>query len=226
MVGRTTLLLAFCAGYCDTVTYVGGHGTFSAHVTGNFILFAYALVQHSDALSWLKLLTFPVFVIAVALGGKMAGRSQDGRILLLAEAFMLLLTALADYFLAGGEVYDQVGIFGVIMIAVFAMGLQNAFGKVYAKATYGPTTMMTGNVTQAALDLGKWMGSGFADKATKAGLLRTLTGIGGFACGCLLGAVLAHRAGLLALGLPAILLLISLRRKASPADQPGKGSSV
>ena len=214
IVGRTTVLLAFCAGFSDTVTYVGGHGTFSAHVTGNFILFAYGLVHHGDALSWLKLLTFPVFVIAVAVGGRMAAKSQDGRNLLLAEAFLLLLTGLADYLLAGGEVYDQVGIFGVIMIAVFAMGLQNAFGKVFAKSTYGPTTMMTGNVTQAALDLEKWLGSGFADKTTKAGLGRTLTGIGGFACGCLLGAVLAGRVGLMALGLPAILLLISLGRKA------------
>ena len=219
-VGQTTLLLAFCAGFSDTATYVGGHGTFSAHVTGNFILFAYDLVYHGDALSWLKLITFPVFVIAVALGGKMAARRADGRSLLLAEAFLLLLTGLADYLLAGGEVYDRIAIYGVIMIAVFAMGLQNAFGKLFAKATYGPTTMMTGNVTQAALDLGKWVGSGFADKATKAGLGKMLTGIGGFACGCLLGAVLARRAGLVALGLPAVLLLISLGRKApAPVGQ-------
>src|ERR1700744_2930638 len=102
-IARTTLLLAFCGGFCDTATYVGGHGTFSAHVTGNFILFAYDLVYHGDALSWLKLLTFPVFVIAVAVGGKMAKKSADGRTLLLAEAILMLLTGLADYFLAGGE---------------------------------------------------------------------------------------------------------------------------
>jgi len=226
-IAQTTLLLAFCAGFSDTATYVGGHGTFSAHVTGNFILFAYGLVHHGDATSWLKLLTFPVFVLAVAFGGRMGVKSPDGRSLLLAEAFLLLLTAVADYFLAGGEVYDQLGIFGVIMIAVFAMGLQNAFGKLFVKATYGPTTMMTGNVTQAALDLGKWAGSGFADKAIKAGLMKTLTTIGGFACGCLLGAILARRSGLMAIGFPAILLLISLGRRApAPVGQSGRDSLV
>ena len=208
-IGRTTLLLTFCAGFCDTTTYVAGHGTFSAHVTGNFILFAYDLLYHGNAASWLKLITFPVFVVAVALGGRIAAKQANGRRLLLTEAFLLLAAAVADYFLAGGEVYDRVGVFGVVMITVFAMGSQNASGKLFAKATYGPTTMMTGNVTQAALDLGKWIGSGFADKATKAGLMKTLTGIGGFACGCLLGAVLARHAGLAALGLPAVLLLIS-----------------
>jgi uncharacterized membrane protein YoaK (UPF0700 family) len=215
-IGPTTLLLAFCGGFCDTVTYVAGHGTFSAHVTGNFILFAYELVHHDDASSWLKLLTFPAFIVAVALGGRMAAKSPGGRILLLAEAWLLLLAGVADYLLAGSQVYDQIGIFGVIMLAVFAMGFQNAFGKLFAKATHGPTTMMTGNVTQAALDLGKWMRSGFADKPAKSSLVRALTAIGGFACGCLLGAVLARRTGLVALGLPAIPLLISLGRKTPP----------
>jgi uncharacterized membrane protein YoaK (UPF0700 family) len=226
---RTTLVLAFCAGFADTTTYVGGHGTFSAHVTGNFILFAYELVHHGDTLSWLKLLTFPVFVIAVATGGRMAARSAagkmpassaDGHTLLLAEALLLLATGLTHLGLTGNETYDRIGVFGPIMLTVFAMGLQNAFGKLFARVTYGPTTMMTGNVTQAALDLGKWLASRFTDKPARSALTTSGITIGGFAAGCLAGAILAAETGLTALILPAAVLLIELSmRVPAPAGQ-------
>jgi len=39
-INRFTLLLALVAGYSDTATFMGANGTFSAHVTGNFIVFA------------------------------------------------------------------------------------------------------------------------------------------------------------------------------------------
>jgi uncharacterized membrane protein YoaK (UPF0700 family) len=40
-------------------------GVFSAYVTGNFIVLAHDVVIHNDKESWLKLLTFPVFIVAV-----------------------------------------------------------------------------------------------------------------------------------------------------------------
>lgn len=226
---RTTLVLAFCAGFADAATYVGGHGTFSAHVTGNFILFAYEFVHRGDTLSWIKLLTFPVFVIAVTTGGrmaassaaeKMAARSATGQSLLLAEALLLLGAGLSNLTLSGNETYEKVGVFGPIMLTVFAMGLQNAFGKVFSRSTYGPTTMMTGNVTQAALDLGKWLASRFTDKPARAGLITGGITIGGFAAGCLAGAILAAETGLTALILPAAVLLIEgSMRVPAPAGQ-------
>ena len=42
-----TLLLTMIAGYCDTVTFVAADSIFSAHVTGNFIVFAYQIVKGS-----------------------------------------------------------------------------------------------------------------------------------------------------------------------------------
>ena len=44
-------------------------------------------------------------------------------------------------------------IYLVVLITVFGMGLQSAFGKLFATETYGSTTMITGNVTQAAIEL-------------------------------------------------------------------------
>ena len=60
-----TILLAITAGYCDTVTFVSVNELFSAHVTGNFIVFAYDIIKHADTEAWLKLLSFPVFILAV-----------------------------------------------------------------------------------------------------------------------------------------------------------------
>jgi uncharacterized membrane protein YoaK (UPF0700 family) len=69
-----TFLLAAVAGYCDTATFVTANGTFSAHVTGNFIVFAAQAILDSDPNAWVKLVTFPVFVIAVIFGGWLAGK--------------------------------------------------------------------------------------------------------------------------------------------------------
>jgi uncharacterized membrane protein YoaK (UPF0700 family) len=88
------------------------------------------------------------------------------------------------------------------------MGLQNAFGKLYAKETHGPTTMMTGNVTQASLDLGIVLRKGISAETASA-LKKQLFLIGGFLLGCLLGALLSSKFGLDSVILPGIAILIS-----------------
>lgn len=61
----TSIILSFVAGYADTSTFVGADGLFSAHVTGNFVIFAYDIVTNQIAGSWIKLIAFPVFILAV-----------------------------------------------------------------------------------------------------------------------------------------------------------------
>ena len=148
-----TLLLSAVAGYCDTVTFLSAGSVFSAHVTGNFIVFAYQVIKGSDTQAWIKLLTFPVFVISVIVGGRIGLEAGRRYRLLLLEGFLLLVAGVSAVLF---RLYDPAAwsSYLVVMIVVFAMGLQNAFGKLYGKETYGPTTMMTGNVTQASLDLG------------------------------------------------------------------------
>jgi uncharacterized membrane protein YoaK (UPF0700 family) len=63
-----SLILSAVAGYCDTATFIAGNGTFSAHVTGNFIIFAAEAVLNANPNAWVKLITFPVFIIAVLIG--------------------------------------------------------------------------------------------------------------------------------------------------------------
>jgi uncharacterized membrane protein YoaK (UPF0700 family) len=206
-VERVTFLLSAVAGYCDTTTFVAGNGTFSAHVTGNFILFA-AQVVGADASAWVKLMTFPVFMLSVMIGGWLTSRAPGRYGLLLTEGIILIMAcvvALAFQSYIGSEQHWPAS--GVVMLVVVAMGLQNAFGKVFSKETTGPTTMMTGNVTQLSLDIGTLLRNKFKGPETAQSLQKLLVNIGGFLGGCLLGGVMAKVIGLAAVGIPGLGLL-------------------
>lgn len=203
-----TLLLTIIAGYCDTVTFVAADSIFSAHVTGNFIVFAYQIVKGIDLNAWVKLLTFPVFIIAVIAGGRISLRVTNRYTLLFWEGLILLLSGISVYAFNYFGIISEWTMYVVAMTTVFAMGLQNAFGKLYAKETHGPTTMMTGNVTQASLDLGSLLKSGFKDADVLLSFKKQLITIFGFLIGCFLGAVAGKFFGLGTLILPGIAMII------------------
>lgn len=203
-----TLLLTIIAGYCDTVTFVAADTIFSAHVTGNFIVFAYQILKGSDIHAWVKLLTFPVFIIAVIAGGRIALRVTNHYTILFWEGLLLVLSGLAAYIFNYFGIISEWTMYAIAMTAVFAMGLQNAFGKLYAKETHGPTTMMTGNVTQASLDLGNLLKNGFKDIEVILSFRKQLVTIFGFLIGCFLGAVAGKSFGLGTLIFPGIAMIV------------------
>ena len=203
-----TLLLTIIAGYCDTVTFVAADTIFSAHVTGNFIVFAYQIVKGSDIHAWVKLLTFPVFIIAVIAGGRIALRVTNHYTILFWEGFLLVLSGLAAYLFNYFGIISEWTMYAIAMTTVFAMGLQNAFGKLYAKETHGPTTMMTGNVTQASLDLGNLLKNGFKDIEVMLSFRKQLVTIFGFLIGCFLGAVAGNSFGLGTLIFPGTAMIV------------------
>ncbi|MCC8407855.1 DUF1275 domain-containing protein [Mucilaginibacter sp. UR6-1] len=206
-VWAVTLILSVVAGYCDTVTFVSAGSIFSAHVTGNFIVFAYQTIKGSDVQAWIKLVTFPVFIISVILGGVIAKRAFNHYKILLLEGLLLLLSGIISEAAVRtpGLIWET---YLVVMMVVFAMGLQNAFGKLYAKETFGPTTMMTGNVTQASLDLGGAIFSKFKDAVTIQSLKKQSITIGGFLIGCFAGALMAKSFGLTVLILPGVGIIV------------------
>lgn len=203
-----TLLLTIIAGFCDTVTFVAADSIFSAHVTGNFIVFAYQIVKGSDLHAWVKLLTFPVFIIAVITGGRIGLKSTSHYTILFWEGLLLFLTGLAVYILGFLDAFTGSALYIVAMTTVFAMGLQNSFGKLYSKETHGPTTMMTGNVTQASLDLGNLFKNGIKDSETLLSFKKQLVTILGFLIGCFLGAISGKYLGLGTLIFPGIAMII------------------
>jgi uncharacterized membrane protein YoaK (UPF0700 family) len=209
-----SLLLSFVAGFCDTVTFVSAEELFSAHVTGNFVVFAYDVIKHTDTHAWTKLLTFPLFILSVITGGVIAGKSTHKFTLLQIEGALLILSGiLAIVFGAAGMLAFKWAVYLIAFIIVFAMGLQNAFGKLFAKETYGPTTVMTGNVTQAALAIESLLNSKPADPADKKSLREQSINITGFLTGCLLGAIGGSLFGLSIVILPGVLLMILFLRE-------------
>lgn len=204
-----TLVLTIIAGYCDTITFVAADKIFSAHVTGNFIVFAYQMIKGSDGDAWIKLLTFPIFMLSVMMGGWISARFSNRHFLLLWEGIILLAGGILAYMFgfidAGGITWPM---YLITMIVVVAMGLQNAFGKLFAKETYGPTTMMTGNVTQFALDIRAYCNSGFKNTEFLSGINKGLITLGGFLAGCLLGAWIGQLFGLLGIVLPGVAMII------------------
>jgi len=203
-----TLLLTMIAGFCDTVTFVAADSIFSAHVTGNFIVFAYQIVKGSDLHAWVKLLTFPVFIFAVIVGGRIALRVTNRYTILFWEGIILILSGIASYVFGYLNIFSEWTLYAVAMTTVFAMGLQNAFGKLYAKETHGPTTMMTGNVTQASLDLGNLLKNGLKDVDVLLSFKKQLVTICGFLVGCFLGAVAGKYFGLGTLIVPGVAMVI------------------
>jgi len=200
-----TLFLSAVAGYCDTATFIAGNGTFSAHVTGNFIIFAAQAILNADPNAWIKLITFPVFIIAVITGGWLAAKTGKRYVLLLTEGVLLMVAGGLAFWLGN----EQSGRYVVVMVIVLAMGLQNTFGKLFPKETYGPTTMMTGNVTQASLDLGNLLWKGFkADFLPLESIKKQLFLVCGFLVGCFLGGLLAKFIGLQAVVLPGLTITI------------------
>jgi uncharacterized membrane protein YoaK (UPF0700 family) len=200
-----SLCLAFAAGFCDAATFTAAEELFSAHVTGNFVVFAYDLIRGAEAKSWLKLLSFPVFTLAVIAAGWVAPRLKSGYTLLLVEALILVLTGVLDF------AFDRPGTTwaaAMPYVIVLAMGIQNAFGRLYATAAYAPTTMMTGNVTQLTLDIAKILMPGIWNSDRRPAFGKQFIVIGGFLAGCLAGAFLAAHFGLWTVVLPGVLLLL------------------
>ena len=214
-----TLLLTCIAGFCDTLTFVAADTLFSAHVTGKFIVFAYQVINGNDIYAWIKLLTFPIFIISVIIGGYIASKSIFKYKILLWEGCILTVSGLFSILFYSLGITNLWSMYIIAMLIVFAMGLQNAFGKIYSKETYGPTTMMTGNVTQAALDIGNLIKSKFTDEKSLQSFKKQVVTLGGFLSGCFLGAIAGKKWGLVPVLIPGIIMILCyLKNRKEKAD--------
>lgn len=203
----TTALMAFSAGYADAGTYTAANKLFSAHVTGNFVTFAFKLSTGPTAADFLNLISFPVFLLAVYLTGQINKDLQNERKLSMFIGVLLIFAAALAYLLVDKDIKSGFIYQVMLMTIVFAMGIQNAINKIYVKSTFGPTTVMTGNVTKAVLDLCDYFGQD--DKIEKLkSLNNSIVLMTGFLIGCIAGAVLSHAWGLSSMFIPGILLFI------------------
>ena len=221
----TSIILSFVAGYADTSTFVGADKLFSAHVTGNFVVFAYDIVTNQMSSSWIKLISFPVFIVSVIFSTLLIDDNniykKGANSLMIIESFLLIIAGSMTYFY---RYENLIYILKVIipMLVVFALGLQNAYGRFSQKEVLAPTTVMTGNITQLFIDMTNYLK---LNKLHRHEIrLRIINGfyvILPFLMGCICGGLITRSIGLSSTIFAGILVLVaSTNKKAgqNPAD--------
>jgi uncharacterized membrane protein YoaK (UPF0700 family) len=201
-------LLSFNGGFVDTAGFLGLQGLFTSHVTGNFVTLGATLASGTPHGVIAKLLALPEFALIVALA-RIAGTALRGAglpalpILLVAKvcfllAFFVLAVALGPFANSDAPAALLTGFTGIA-----AMAVQNAVQRVHF-ASMPPTTIMTGNTTQAVLDaVDLARGTPMPDPAAvRLRFKNTVRGIAWFAGGCAVAALLYDWIGFWCLALP------------------------
>jgi uncharacterized membrane protein YoaK (UPF0700 family) len=214
----TSVILSFVAGYADTSTFVGADGLFSAHVTGNFVVFAYDIATNQMSLSWIKLISFPVFILSVISSTLIVDDSniykKGTSKLLMMESFLLIMAGGMTY-LNRYENMAYIPKIIVPMLIVFALGLQNGYGRFSVKEILAPTTVMTGNVTQLFIDMTNYLK--FGGQKRNEFSTRIVNGVYvilPFLMGCISGGLVTKSIGLSSTVFAGILILVASKYKA------------
>ena len=205
---RSALLLSFVAGFVDTFSFVVLFGLFTAHVTGNFVLIGAAFAGHGHAGVVGKLLALPTFVLAIAATRWLQRRWSDAPAPFVLIQCVALLAFMACGLALGPSIDpDAAATVATGQLGVAAMAVQNALSR-SAFATLGPTTVMTGNVTQVTMDLvDRWLAQdGASDDAARIG--KMWPPLVSFAAGAVAAGLLGARSGFVSLLLPAALLAV------------------
>lgn len=214
-------ILAFMCGFIDTIVFVHMGGLFVAHVTGNFVLLGATIVgapgagPHSDA-TFLQIATFPVFVLAAFIATLVHDRwpSPDARKLLWGVALLVLAAALWFRFGPAADI-------GASVLLVCAMAALNAAQRL-APRLGPPTTVMTGNTTQAAVSLARRVRPADGRDRSSDPLRMPMILVAAFLVGCVLGALSAGWIGLDAVALPGAMLIAILAIRPSAETKETK----
>ncbi len=202
-------LLSFNGGFVDTAGFLGLQGLFTAHVTGNFVTLAATVVMGTHGVI-AKLIALPEFMVIVALahiaGIVLRRREMPAMRILLATkvafllAFFVLAVTLGPFPDSDSPAALLTGFAGIA-----GMALQNGIQRVNFPSI-PPTTLMTGNTTQAVLDAVDLMRGVEGDNApvVRNRFARMLRSILWFAGGCAVAAILYYWIGFWCLALPVV----------------------
>jgi uncharacterized membrane protein YoaK (UPF0700 family) len=216
--------LSAVAGMADSAGFILLDGLFIAHVTGNFVLIGAAIARGATGIVS-KILTLPAFflgVIAARLGGqnlKLRSEAEQLRVLLAAEAVTLLLVVMSGYLLAPESSVDAIAVSTLGCAGAFAMGIQNAVGRLHL-AQLPASTVMTVSAAQLAIDavdvglgrVGVDAGGKARQRLRNIGIMMTA-----FACGALAGALGAMYFKFLILLIPCVILFVLASAASGPS---------
>ncbi|GAA3839663.1 DUF1275 domain-containing protein [[Pseudomonas] carboxydohydrogena] len=194
------ILLAFNGGVVDTAGFLGLHGLFVAHVTGNFVTMGAAIIGGGHGFIG-KLLALPEFVVIVALA-RLAGTAMRRRnwpampILFVIKILFLIVFAIMAIWHGPFSDGDAPIALWTGAAGVAAMAMQTAVQRVHL-ADMPPSTMMTGSTVQATLDAVDLLTRAHPEQkaATRARFNRLCCTIFAFACGCAISALLFSYVG-------------------------------
>jgi uncharacterized membrane protein YoaK (UPF0700 family) len=207
------VVLSVNGGYVDSAGFLALQGLFSSHITGNFVTLSAALVLGTSGVL-AKLIALPLFCLVVALvrvlGYALAPYPPSQlRMLLGLKLALLLAAALLAVSLGpfpNGDVWPAL-LTGMTLVS--AMAVQNAAQRLHL-ASAPPTTIMTGNTTQAMIDLVDVLrGLPEADPA-RTRLANMAANILGFAIGCAAAALLFAYLGMWCFAVPPLLALLAI----------------
>jgi uncharacterized membrane protein YoaK (UPF0700 family) len=187
------VLLSINGGYVDSAGFLALQGLFSSHVTGNFVTLGASLVLGTSGVG-AKVIALPLFCVVVALvrvlGYALGPQARSPMRVLMWLIFALLLAAAALAVRLGpfpnGDVWQAL-VTGMTLVA--AMAVQNAAQRLYL-GTMPPTTIMTGNVTQAMIDVVDLLRGLPPKDPGRRRLAGMVANIAGFAIGCAAAALL------------------------------------
>lgn len=214
---RQSYLLSFVAGYVDVVGFVALFGLFTNHVTGNIVMIGSSLVQTSPGLVS-KLLAIPVFIACVAMCRLLVLRDQrrgrhPWRWLDRVQVGFLMLFALMGWLALPIEDPDAPLAVLAGLAGVAAMSIQNAQARLINPGQV-PTTVMTGNITQAVIDMVDIACHRCEQRSQASRRFRILgPAILAFIVGAVCGAHAFRLWSFLCLGLPIVLLLLVMLDK-------------
>ncbi|MBB2947786.1 uncharacterized membrane protein YoaK (UPF0700 family) [Actinoplanes lutulentus] len=193
----TTGLLSLIAGLSDCLGWLLLHGVFTAHITGNLVVFV-ADVARGRTPDLGPLLTIPVFILATAAATLLALRFHEDlavqRWLLCGQTVLLIAAALSGANLA------------TLLLAVCAMALQNSLLHLLV-APAPSTAVMTGNVVSATIALVRLAVARGDRQAAATAFGNTWPLLAGFTIGCVLAGVTANAIGNTAWFIPAAVSL-------------------
>jgi uncharacterized membrane protein YoaK (UPF0700 family) len=211
---RLPPLLSVIAGMVDLIGFFTLGNIFTAHITGNLVLAAAAVVR-GGPLNLAQALAIPVFMFAVAatwLVARAWKRHDLSLVRLLLEVQFVLLAAVLVFSVLTKPSEDPHGLAAGIaaMIAVSAMACQFALLRL-ALPKVVSTAVMTGNLTNAVLSLmeiaSRRRSLAAADTER---LKRSLRLLVGFLIGCLVAAAAVSYAAEWAWSLPVALAAIAI----------------
>ncbi len=210
------------AGCVDAVGFVTFAGLFVAHMSGNSAALGAWFGQGFWEKGLPHLLAVPVFVLGVLSGYLLMGQTRSERrsaLILGLEA--TLLTAFGiGYALNGRPDFASPAYFGLAVLLLLAMGMQNATLREVGRSGF-PSTYVTGILDALARATARWITARRAGKTAPEDLA-TLCTAGSLWAAYIIGATLGS-VGLLFFGaailvLPVLILLATIRNLVQSAS--------